>query len=312
MNSYNSIILNENHKISILNKELPVEIIDNISQFMGTLYLCVYPNKLIMINIETQQIICIKLTLNITDAIYSFCGSKILCKTQDSIEQIDIKTHEIKQLYTDIIQSSITCMDIYNNNTVITNINNEIIVIKNNIIIFNKNVDYKILNCKFISENELIIVYNKQIFLYNIINNKKELLYEYQYNILYLTIYNNQLLVCFSNNKICYIRFDHYLTVLDIKLYNIKSNFEIKGAEFSGNNKYILLFGFESNLSIIKILDKLTMNEIAILNMNDRYNDLWIVSSNNSVIISESYIIINVWCLNTFKLLKTIPKFKKN
>ncbi len=320
MNHYNYIILTEKPKLSILNDKLPIEIIDHIATFLPTLYLCVHYNRLIIVNIDTQQIIHIKLPLNINDAIFSLCGSKILCKTSNSIEEIDIKTHQITQLInTNIIHMGnlqqvknnvvnfelhIIHMDIYNNNIVITKNNNEIIVIKNNNIIFNKTFDHQILNCKFISEDELIIIYNNNIITYNITTNKNNIIYKYIYNIIYLTIYNNQLLVCFYNNLLYYN-----------KIHTIKSHlgnvlFKIKGAEFSGNNKYILLFGFESELSIIKILDKSNLNEIAIINLNENCRNMWIVSSNDFVIISETFFIITIWCLKTFKLLNTIYKFK--
>jgi hypothetical protein len=307
MNSYNSLVLNECTKLSILYDKLPSEIIEHIEQFMPTLYLCVHRNRLIIININTFQTIHIKLKINVIDAIFSLCGSYILCKTLNSIEQIDIKTHAIKQLYTNVIKPGILTMDICCNKTVITNVNNEINVIKNNNIIFNKIVDYKILNCKFLSENELIIVYDKKIILYNIINNKTKIIYEYKHRIVYLTIYNNQLLVCFSNNSLYIVN----LKLQDSQLYNF-NNFEIKGAEFSPDDKYIFLFGFKSNLSIIKILDKITMNQIAVLNLNENGRGLWIVSSTESIITSETFFMFNVWCLKTFKLLKTISKFKIN
>jgi hypothetical protein len=54
------------------------------------------------------------------------------------------------------------------------------------------------------------------------------------------------------------------------------------------------------------------MNQIAVLNLNENGRGLWIVSSTESIITSETFFMFNVWCLKTFKLLKTISKFKIN
>lgn len=302
MECYNSLILNEKYKVSLLNDFLPIEILDHIKFFIPIQYLYIYNNRIILIDIETNNKRIIKMDSRIVDAIFTR-SANILCSTRTSVYNINLNNHLIVEMYKStkkqIQSNNIISIDTYENHLIINN-DNEIIINNKNINIINNN--YNIYNCKYLSKHELIIVVNENykkmaIYKYNIINNNLELLFKYNKWILtYLSVYNNQFILCFSTDKIYY----------NNKFYIF--NINIRGAEFSGNNKYILLFGYENDLSIIKIIDKSTMIQIYQINLNEKNSGLWLVSSNDKIIISETFNMLKIWCLETFKLLKTILK----
>ncbi len=302
MECYNSLILNEKYKVSLLNDFLPIEILDHIKFFIPIQYLYIYNNRIILIDIETNNKRIIKMDSRIVDAIFTR-SANILCSTRTSVYNINLNNHLIVEMYKStkkqIQSNNIISIDTYENHLIINN-DNEIIINNKKINIINN--DYTIYNCKYLSKHELIIVVNENykkmaIYKYNIINNNLELLFKYNKWILtYLSVYNNQFILCFSTDKIYY----------NNKFYIF--NINIRGAEFSGNNKYILLFGYENDLSIIKIIDKSTMIQIYQINLNEKNSGLWLVSSNDKIIISETFNMLKIWCLETFKLLKTILK----
>ncbi len=307
MECYNSLILNEKYKVSLLNDLLPIEILDHIKTFIPIQYLYIYSNRIILIDIETNNKRIIKADSNIIDAIFTRSGN-ILFSTSTSVYNINLNNnylnnHLIVEMYKStnsrVKCNNIRSIDTYENHLIINN-DNEIIINNKNVNIINN--DNNIYNCKYLSKHELIIVVNENykkmsIYKYNIKTNNLILLFKYNKRILtYLSVYNNEFILCFSTDKIYY----------NNKFYIF--NINIRGAEFSGNNKYILLFGYENDLSIIKIIDKSTMIQIKQINLNENCRGLWLVSSNDKFIISETFNMLKIWCLDTFKLLKIIIK----
>ncbi len=298
MQHYNPYILNERYKLSLLKKFLPNEILEYMEQFIPILYLHIKYDIILLIDIETKYYYLIDLPFTINDALFTFNGL-ILCKTYSSVYNIDWREKSIIEIYTierpTILLLNIISIDIYKNNYLISDKYNNIIINENKI-----NYHKKILNCKYLSENELILVINEflknySIIKYNIKTKQSELIYKYNEIVLvYLCISNGELLLCFSNNQLYYNNNLYYF------------DFSIKSAEFSGNNKYILLFGKNNNKYMIKVLDKITMNEISTLNTNIPDYITPLISSIDKYLIIDSHMILEIWCLETFKFIKYI------